>query len=148
LPVEWAKGGCVSWLNLDDNYAHARKFNGWKPAEKWALLELKLYCARQQDGGRIPSDLNLLPRCVTRAILSKAEDSGWLRRDDNGELWVRDWYLYNGTLEQRVEWFLQNHPAATANDVTKAINGNRQAILAAVRGFRPNGSDGTGSRGG
>jgi hypothetical protein len=130
----------VSWLRTDDNFPQHPKFKGWSGAQKWAFVELMHYCARYRTGGHVPADLNLLPRPVNARLLGLAETSGWLDRDTDGELWIHDWFLYNGTLEERVESYLAKYPEATANDVHKALGGNRQAVLVAVRDLRESGS--------
>lgn len=84
----------MSWLRLDDGFTSHPKFEGWNAAEKWAFLELMEYCARYRTGGRVPSDLALLPRSVTAKVVYRAEDAGWLERRD-GALFVHDWDIYN-----------------------------------------------------
>lgn len=79
----------MNWLMLNAGFAQSPKFAGWRAAEKWALVELLLYCVHQRSG-RVPEDARLLPRSVTSALLTKAERSGWLDRDEQG-LVVHDW---------------------------------------------------------
>jgi len=43
-------------------------------------------------------------------------------------------------LEQKVRQYLVEHPKASANDVAKAVEGNRQRILEIVRSLREGGS--------
>ena len=84
----------MSWLRLDDNFAQHPKFEGWPAAQRWAFVELMLYCAKYRTGGRVPADLTLLPRPVNSRLLGQAEASGWLDRTEEA-LWIHDWEKYN-----------------------------------------------------
>jgi len=55
---------------------------------------------------------------------------------------VHDWLIYNGTIEQKVAAYLDDHPLASANEVHKQIGGRRDDVLAAVKQYQ------TGSQGG
>lgn len=85
----------MSWLRVDDSFMQHPKFEGWKAPQKWAFLELMGYCAKYRTEGRVPADLALLPRSVTPGLLTLAEQSKWLDRDETGALWVHDWSAYN-----------------------------------------------------
>lgn len=85
----------MAWLRLDDAFAQHPKLSGWTAPQKWALIELFLYCARHKTEGYVPTDLALLPRAVTRKVLVLAEDSGILDREGDGALIVHDWGTYN-----------------------------------------------------
>lgn len=144
----------MAWLRLDDGFTKHPKFEGWKPAERWAWLEVMEYCARYRTRGRIPTDESLLPRSVTRQLLEKAERSGWCeRRPESGSpsgspepLWINDFDLYNppeldaDELMERVKQAVEEHPGASANELARLIGGRRKAALEAIRRFRT-GSD-------
>jgi hypothetical protein len=85
----------VAWLRLDDGFAQHPKLAGWTSAQKWALVELFLYCAKHKTEGYVPSDLALLPRSVTAKVLVLGEQSGILDRHEDGSLEVHDWATYN-----------------------------------------------------
>ena len=85
----------MSWLRLDDAFAQHPKFEGWPAGQRWAFLELMLYCAKYKTEGRVPRDLTLLPRAVTQKVLGAAEEAGWLDRDESGDLWIHDFAFYN-----------------------------------------------------
>jgi hypothetical protein len=85
----------MAWLRIDDGFAQHPKLDGWTPAQKWALIELFCYCARHKTEGHVPSDLALLPRAVTAKVLTLAEDSGLLDRDEYDGLVIHDWSTYN-----------------------------------------------------
>lgn len=87
----------MSWLRLDDGTARNRKLAGLTAAQKWAWIELLLYCAGQRNGGRIPP-LEELPRCVDAELLAELYGRELLDRDDQGGLHVHDWHIYNGGL--------------------------------------------------
>jgi hypothetical protein len=132
----------VAWLRLDDGFTKHPKFEGWTPAARWAWLEVMEYCARYETRGRIPTDLDLLPRSVTKQLLAKAEAAGWCDRDENGALWVHNWDEFNPPkyderdLDQRVAEAFAAHPEASANDVVRMIGGQRKPALEAIRRFR------------
>jgi hypothetical protein len=127
----------VPWLRLDDAFAQHPKFAGWTPAQKWAWLELLLWCAHHRTGGLIPDDPALLPRSCRQGLLERAERSGLIDRDAEGRRYVHDWQVYNGeTLETRVAAYLEQHPTATANQVYRAVGGRRQEVLDIVRKHR------------
>lgn len=85
----------MTWLRLDDGFAQHPKLEGWTGTQKWALIELFLYCARHKTEGYVPSDLALLPRAVTAGVLIRAETSGLLDREEDGTLVIHDWKKYN-----------------------------------------------------
>jgi hypothetical protein len=85
----------MAWLRIDDGFAQHPKLEGWTSAQKWALIELFSYCARHRTEGSVPADLALLPRAVTAKVLTLAEESGLLDRDEYGGLEVHDWKTYN-----------------------------------------------------
>lgn len=127
----------MSWLRLDDGFGEHPKFDGWTIAQRWAWLEVLLYCARRETEGRIP-DVRLLPRNVTPALLERALASGLADRHDDESLHVHDWKIYNPPrdLDDRVREFVATHPDASANDVVKALGGNRNRILALVKRYQ------------
>ena len=85
----------MAWLRIDDAFAQHPKLEGWTSAQKWALIELFSYSARHKTEGHVPADLSLLPRAVTAKVLTLAEDSGLLDRDEYGGLVIHDWKTYN-----------------------------------------------------
>lgn len=138
------RGYPLSWLRIDDGFARHSKFAGWPAARKWAWLELLCDCAQRETSGFVTDDLALLPRAVTKSLLTHAEKAGLLDRLDDDRLRVHDWLIYNGTVEEKVSTYLADNPEASANDVHRAVGGRRDAILEAVRAYREAGSlDGT-----
>ena len=136
----------MSWLRLDDGFTRHPKFAGWTVGQKWALLQLFEYCARYDTDGRVPTDLALLPRTVTPALLRRAESAGWLDRDKAGALIVHDWAHYsppNQGIEQAVFDYLSAHPNASANEVVREVKGARKRILAAIRRFQSGSQSGS-----
>jgi len=120
----------MAWLRLDDGFAGHRKLEGWSVGQKWAWLELLLWCAHHRTSGRVPADLAQLPRSVTRSLLNRAEASGLLDLRE-GELWVHDWELYNpkdATGAQRSERYRRRH--ASDRDA------NRDATVTSRAGAR------------
>ncbi len=129
----------MAWLRVDDGFTKHPKFEGWPPAQRWAWLEVMEYCARYSTKGRIPTDVTILPRAVTAALLRKAEASGWCSRGDDEALWINDWEDFNpprqtsSELDALVSDALRNHPSASANDLVRLVGGNRKAILSSIR---------------
>lgn len=85
----------MSWLRLDDGAARHPKLAGLTPADKWGWVELLLWCAADGRGGRVPGDVEQLPRSVTLELVGELELRGLLDRDGDG-LRVHDWADYNG----------------------------------------------------
>lgn len=136
----------MSWLRLDDGFTKHPKFAGWTVGQKWALLELLEYCARYNTDGRIPTDLTLLPRSSTPALLRRACASGWLMKGPDGAFEVNDWDVYNPprkSVEEAVFEHLISHPEASANDVCKAVKGSRKRILNAFARFQSGSESGS-----
>lgn len=132
----------MSWLRLDDRFTQHPKFSGWKPAERWAWLEVLEYCARYQTCGKVPEDVSLLPRSSSKTLLEKAVKSGLLDVENDGSRVVHDWQIYNGSsLEEKVSAYLSNHPNASANEVFRAVGGSRKAVLDLVLKLRADGTD-------
>lgn len=128
----------MSWLRIDDNFQQHPKFAGWKPADKWAFFELMGYCAKYKTRGRIPDDLGILPRTVTRRVIKMAQSSGWVDTAEDGSLWIHDWLVYNGqTAAEKVAAYLAANPEASANDVYRAVGGKREVVLAEVAKLVP-----------
>lgn len=133
----------MSWLRIDDIFPQHPKFSGWAVADKWAWLEVMVYCARYRTGGRIPEDLGLMPRSTTKRLLEKAERSGFIDRADDGGMVIHDWPIYNAaTVTEKVAYYLAKHPGASANEVYKAIGGTRELVLAEVKRLQEGGSIG------
>jgi hypothetical protein len=114
----------VSWLRLDDNFAQHPKFEGWLAPQRWAFLELMLWCAKYRTKGRVSTDLTLLPRSVSARLLGQAEAAGWLDRDELGTLWIHDWEKYNptdSTGAERQRKHRERNAESNADSVTDAV---------------------------
>ena len=108
----------MAWLRIDDGFAQHPKLDGWTPAQKWALVELFCYCARHRTEGHVPSDLSLLPRAVTLKVLSLAEESGIIDRDEYDGRVVHDWGTYNPsdvTAAERMRRLRERNASRNAN---------------------------------
>lgn len=60
---------------------------------------------------------------------------------------VHDWILYSGSpIEAKVDYYLREHPEASANEVVRAIGSKREIVLSEVKRLRgliaPDGSVG------
>lgn len=124
----------MSWLRIDDGAPEHRKVLGLPRADRWTWIELLAYCARQQEDGIVPAGIDDALRHVTPAFVRKCIAVGLLDVDDAGEMRVHNWAIYNGaTLDERVSAVLDRYPQASANEVHRAIGGNRNAVLESVR---------------
>ncbi len=121
----------MSWLRIDDGFPeHPKLVKLGKSADRWTWLELLAYCARRETGGTIPRGVDDVLRRVTPKFLERCVTVGLVDREDDGDLTVHDWNIYNGTtLQDRVFAFLEKFPDATANEVQRETRGNRQAVL-------------------
>jgi hypothetical protein len=111
----------MAWLRIDDGFPSHPKFSGWTRAQKWALLELFVYCAKHKTGGIVPADMELLPRAVTPALIESAVESGFID-DEDGVHVIHDWNYYNpsdSTGAQRQERFRARN--RNARTVTKTV---------------------------
>jgi len=125
---------------LDTDFAgHAKLLALGAPAKRWTWLEVLIYTCKY-GSPEVPTMIREVVPRATGAFLKDCVRLGLL--DQEGDrLLVHDWYLYQGTVEERVGAFLERHPAASANEVQQAVAGRREAVLAAVNRFR-NGSGG------
>lgn len=130
----------MAWLRIDDGLAEHRKLLPLKRADRWTWMEVLCYVARQNNGGHVPNGIHQIVRHATPPFLNRCYELGLL--DLDGDVYkVHDWAIYNGgTLEERVTAYLQQNPNASANEVTKAVGGQRDAVLRVVRQYREGGS--------
>lgn len=128
----------MAWLRIDDGFTEHRKLVELTRSDRWTWVEILCYCARQQNGGTVPSGIGDIIRRATPKYLARCVDLGLIDRHD-GTMTVHDWDIYNAaTIEERVAAYVQNYPNATANEVHRAIGGKRALVLAAVAKLREN----------
>ncbi len=111
----------MAWLRLDDGFASHPKFQGWSRGQKWALVELFLYCAKHKTEGIVPNDLELLPRAVTPTLLQQAVEAGFVDVEE-GVHSIHDWHVYNpsdSTGAQRQERYRSRN--RNAKSVTQSV---------------------------
>lgn len=126
----------MSFLRLDDNFTqHPKVIALGSRARRWTWLEVLAYTCRYDDH-RIPADIKSAVSGATRGFLRDCEQLFLIDRDENGALFVHDWHLYNGSIEDRVRAYLDEHPEATANEVQSQIHGRREVVLGIVRIIR------------
>ncbi len=85
----------MAWSRIDSGFWRHPKFSGWTAAQKWALGELIGYCCEYRTDGHVPNDLGLLPRSVTKPLLTQAIQCGWLDVEADGSLRFHDWNEYH-----------------------------------------------------
>lgn len=117
----------MPWSRIDSGFWHHPKFEGWKPADKWAFGELIGYCAEYRTEGKIPSDLSLLPRGISPRFLRQAEASGWLEQHDDGALWIHDWNVFHPKDSTAAERMRRHRSSNTTRngDRNEERNGSR-----------------------
>ncbi len=143
----------MSWLRIDDGFTDHPKILSLTLAQRWTWLSILTYCARFDTEGRLPAGIGQVVRGASPSLLSRCHDLGLLDVDDGNEYVVHDWVIYNGaTVAEKVAYYMERHPEATANQVQRAIGGKRELVLhevaAWIQRFQ-NGSPGgsvTGSR--
>jgi hypothetical protein len=91
----------VSWLKLDDGFADHPKLVQMSPADRWAWLEVLLYCSRHRTDGVV--NLAVLERYgFDDAGVTWLFELGLLDEPSNAEggrtstMVVHDWAAYNG----------------------------------------------------
>lgn len=132
----------MSWLRIDDGFTEHHKIVALKRGDRWTWVELLTYCARQNDGGRVPNGISDVLRWITPTFLARCLQLGLLEVDDGGYR-VHDWDDYNTpritTTEVvgRVREVLARHPHASGNDIARMVGGRRRDVLAAVAELRP-----------
>jgi hypothetical protein len=84
----------MTWLRIDDGFTEHRKVLELKRNDRWTWMEVLGYCARQSNGGHIPSGISDTMRWVTPSFLNKCADIGLLDREGTGYV-VHDWSEYN-----------------------------------------------------
>ena len=132
----------MSWLRVDDGLAEHRKLLSLKRSDRWTWMEILCYVARQNNGGHIPENIHGVLRYAKPEFLERCHQLGLLDIEPGTGLYVvHDWAIYNGgTVEARVAAYLDTNPTASANDVAKAVGGQRDLVLQAVRAYRKGGS--------
>jgi hypothetical protein len=122
----------MAWLRLDDKFAQHPKVSGLSDRAFRVHVETMVYCAAYGTKGRIPAAALKLAGATKKQTQELVNAGLW---DENGVgLIVHDFEIYNGTTPvDRVESYLAEHPDATANEVYKAVGGNRTSVLAAFR---------------
>lgn len=123
----------MSWLRIDDGFMQHPKFEGWTPAQRWALLELFGYCAKYRTEGRVPVDLSLLPRGVTPRLIELAVASGWLEDREDG-FHVHDWQIYNPKDPHAADR-MQRRRASTPDVNSSSWRATREAVFARDNGI-------------
>lgn len=134
------------WLRIDDGFSRHPKVTALSFRERWVWLDVLCYCASYQTGGYLPEGLGSIVPGASAKFIGRCGELG-LVNVVGGRLRVHDWHVYNGTIGERVEHFLTENPDASANDVHKAVGGNRDLVLAEVRKLREGGTGGTGESG-
>ena len=84
----------MTWLRIDDGFTEHRKVLKLRRSERWTWLEILTYCARQNNGGRIPKAISDVLRHVTNDFLERCVKAGLLDHHEDGYQ-VHDWLEYN-----------------------------------------------------
>lgn len=124
----------MSRLLLDDRFMVNPKIRALDDREFRVWVGLLCLSVEADDPRIAASDVapEHLKRFAALRLLDRL-DSTWYA--------VHDWAIYNGsTVDDRVSAYLSAHPTASANEVVRNVPVARQAVLAAVRRYRANGS--------
>ena len=153
----------MTWLRVDDGFTEHGKIVSLKRADRWTWLELLCYCSRQGNGGQFSDGICDVLKWVSPAFLRRCVEARRLGDEvgllevvtgSDGTDWepvgnhyqVHDWAVYNGaTIEARIAAFLEENPDATANEVHRAVGGNRKVVLSETARLRETGGSTGGS---
>lgn len=131
----------MSFLRLDDTFDTHPKLLLLKTDERrWTWQRILLYSCRHRSD-LVPEDIREAVPRASRKFLLEAVEIGLLDVDDHGKLRIHDWKIYNAdTIEDRVNAYLASKPGASANEVQRAVGGNRAVVLGLLNQYR-NGSE-------
>lgn len=124
----------MSWLRVDDGFdTHPKILALGTDGRRWTWNRILLYTCRYQSP-TIPPNINEFIPKSTKKFLQDCVQLGLIDINPEGEMEVHDWPIYNAsTVVEKVGYYLKENPHDTANDVYKAIGGNRNLVLALVR---------------
>ncbi len=126
----------MAWLRIDDGFSQHPKVVKLSRADRWTWLEVLCYCARFRTDGKVPSVVGEVVRGASPSFLQRCSEFGLLDHSDGGYL-VHDWTIYNGeTIGEKVAYYLDKSPDASANEVHRAIGGKRDLVLSIVAQYR------------
>lgn len=132
----------MGWLRIDDGFASHPKISQLTAEQLRAWLRLLCYASRYKTGGEV-SEENLRENRVGFSVRSKLISLRLLdvEIDETGveSLRIHDWHVYNGSARDVVADYLETNPDASANEVFRAVGGNRNHVLAAVAELRGTG---------
>ena len=124
----------MTWIRIDDRFTRHPKLLALTPAQRWTWLDLLCWASQFGDvSGEISAHADHAVAGLGK-LRPKLRELGLLDVTENGSDAIHDWFLYaHISVEEKVEWYLRNHPDAGANEVVRQIGGNRNAVLGAVR---------------
>lgn len=124
----------MAWLTLDDKFAHHPKVLALTDKEFRAHITALCYCSAHFTRGVVPAAAMKSLGVSTRIRTKLCEVGLWDQVGNEYE--IHDFNVYNGSLEERVGFFLAANPQATANDVCRAVRGKREVVLAVLKQYR------------
>lgn len=123
-------------LTIDDGFSRHPKVTALTAKERWVWLDVLCYCARYKTGGYLPESPGAVIAGASPKFVGRCGQLGLLNVTTGGRLRVHDWHIYNGSIAERVEVYLDDNPDASANEVQQAIGGTREIVMAEVRKLR------------
>lgn len=128
----------MSYLLIDDLFLENRKIAALTDRQLRLHLGALLYASRNRTRGLlVPAVIKRLgasPRDVERFVVLHLWDPVDDEAVEEGSYTIHDFIVYNGvTIEERVHAYLERHPDAPANEVVRAVAGNRKLVLAVVK---------------
>lgn len=132
------------WFRLEHSFGRHPKLLALTPTERWVWIGTLCWAAEyaQASGVIAPAADNAIPGL--KKLRAKLRALALLDARDGVDE-VHDWYLYtSASIAEKVRWFLERNPDATANDVVRQVGGTRQIVLEEVKKLRPDTTD-TGS---
>ncbi len=130
-------GRLMAWLRIDDGFPEHEKLLSLRRNERWTWIEILAYCARQQNGGRLPASITNHMKYVTKPFLERCVEIGLLDVI-NGYFIVHDWNDYNPKDPTNAVRQARYRNAKSNGDVTeKVTEENVTTVTPRARASRP-----------
>lgn len=127
----------MSWTRLDGAYDTHRKMSALGAGQRgnsrrWIWTRILIY-TNNHASAEIPPSIGVTIPEATPKFIEEVVQIGLADRDARGHVTVHDWPIYAAvSLDEKVAYYLSRKPDASANEVAKAVGGNRRLVLVLV----------------